>query len=137
MYGVLWALCTIFANSFSDKFPYWRCTGMAATRSTFCHLHGYYVVPLSYFHHRPAVDPGGMCETARLVMVILMIGTVAAAYGADRPHFGSPRGTSDGTFREPSNIVQVTMTCIFACMMQYTVPIIADGCRSKTGLSSL
>jgi hypothetical protein len=45
------------------------------------------------------MDPGGMCETARLVMVILMIGTVAAAYGADEPHFGSPSRTSEGTFR--------------------------------------
>jgi hypothetical protein len=89
-------------------------------------LHGYYGTTVMYFHHRPAVDPGGMCEAARLVMVILMIGTVSAAYGADRPHFGSQMGmTSDGTFGElHQTIVQVTMTCIFCCMMQYTVPII-------------
>ena len=71
-------------------------------------------------------------------MVILMIGTVAAAYGADEPHFGSQVGpVRDISLANPSNIVQATMTCIFACIMQYTVPIIADGCRCKTGLSKV
>jgi hypothetical protein len=73
-----------------------------------------------------------------LLMVILMISTVAAAYAADEPHFGSQVGPVKGiSLASPSDIVQVTMTCIFACMMQYTVPIIADGCRSKTGLSKV
>jgi hypothetical protein len=38
---------------------------------------------------------------------------------------------------KPSNIVQVTMTCIFASIMQYSVPTMAEGSRSKTALSKV
>jgi hypothetical protein len=136
MYGVLWALCTIFANSFADKFPLGDAQdgGYKIYIAIFMAI----VVPLSC---TSIIDQQWIqvaCVTARVVMVILMIGTVAAAYGADEPHFGSQVGpVSDVSLANPSNIVQVTMTCIYACMMQYTVPIIADGCRSKTGLPKI
>jgi hypothetical protein len=74
--------------------------------------------------------------TARLVMVILMIGTVAAAYCADDSHFGSQVGpVNDIPLANPSNIVPVTMTCIFASSMQAVVPTMADETRSKTGIA--
>jgi hypothetical protein len=38
---------------------------------------------------------------------------------------------------EPTSIVQVTMTCIFGCVMQFLVPTMADGSRSKTGISQV
>ncbi len=73
--------------------------------------------------------------TARFVMVILMVGTVAGAYGADEPHFGSQVGpVNDVPLAEPSNIVQVTMTCIFATAFQFSAPTMAGESRSKTEL---
>jgi hypothetical protein len=76
--------------------------------------------------------------TARFVMTILMVGTVAAAYGADEPHFGSQMGpVNDVSLAKPSNIVQATTTCIFLCLFQCSVPTMADETCSKTELSQV
>jgi hypothetical protein len=76
--------------------------------------------------------------TARFVMVILMVGTVAAAHGAEEPHFGSQVGpVNDISLAKPSNIIQVTMTCIFGSTFLPSVPIMADESRSKTGLNKV
>jgi hypothetical protein len=76
--------------------------------------------------------------TARFVMTILMVGTVAAAYGADKPHFGSQMGpVNDVSLAKPSNIVQATTTCIFLCLFQCSVPTMADETCSKTELSQV
>jgi hypothetical protein len=136
MYGIMWAFITIFANSFADKFPLgdMQDGGYKIYIAIFMAI----VVPLSC---TDIVDQQWIQVSfvvARVVMVILMIGTVAAAYGADEPHFGSQVGpVSDISLAEPSNIVQVTMTCIFACIMQFIVPTMADGCSSKTELSQV
>jgi hypothetical protein len=58
-------------------------------------------------------------------MVILMIGTVAAAYGADEPHFGSQVGpVNDVSLAKPSSIIQVAMT--YLCSFQCSVPTMAE-----------
>jgi hypothetical protein len=73
---------------------------------------------------------------ARFVMVILMVGTVVAAHGADEPHFGSQVGpVNDISLAKPASIVQVTMTCVFVSLYQCSVPTMADESRSKTGLT--
>jgi predicted Na+-dependent transporter len=71
--------------------------------------------------------------TARFVMVILMVGTVVAAYVADEPHFGSQVGpVNDVSLAKPSSIVHV-----FASVFQCSVPTMADEARSKTGLTQV
>jgi hypothetical protein len=134
MYGIMWAFCSIFANSFADKFPIGDAEdgGYKIYIAIFTAV----TVPLSC---TSIVDQQWLqmvCVAARFLMVILMIGTVAAAYGADEPHFGSQVGpVSDISLAEPTSIVQVTMTCIFGCVMQFLVPTMADGSRSKSELS--
>jgi hypothetical protein len=61
---------------------------------------------------------------------------MAAAYGR-RASTSQVGPVNDVALAEPSNIVQVTMTCVFASMMQFIVPTMADGCRSKTELSQV
>jgi hypothetical protein len=136
MYGYMWAYCTIFANSFADKFPLGN-----------SHDGGY----KAYIAMLMVVTVSLSCTSitdqqwiqilfvaVRFVMVILMIGTVAAAHGADEAHFGSQVGpVNDISLAKPLNIVQVTMTCIFASLFQFSVPTIADGSRSKTVLSQV
>jgi soluble calcium-activated nucleotidase 1 len=133
-YGFMWAFCTIFANAFADKFtlgdvqdggyiPY-VVMFMAVT------------VPLSCTSLADQQWIQVEFVTARLVMVILMVGTAAAACNADEPHFGSQVGPVNGIpLAKASNIIQVTMTCIFASFMQFAVPTMADETRNKTGLS--
>jgi hypothetical protein len=76
--------------------------------------------------------------TARIVMVIMMVGTVAIAYWADEPHFGSQVGPVDDIpLWNLSNIVPVTMTCVFTCSIQVVLPTIADETRSKTGITKV
>jgi hypothetical protein len=62
---------------------------MAVTRST-SYVLVCYELPMACI----SLTNGGSDElTARIVMK-LMVGTVATAYGADRPHFGSQVGPS-------------------------------------------
>jgi hypothetical protein len=136
MYGYMWAYCTIFANSFADKFP----LGDAEDGGYKAYIAMFMVVtvPLSCTSITDQQWIQILFVTARFVMVILMIGTVAAAHGADEAHFGSQVGPmNDVSLAKPSNIVQVTMTCIFASLFQFSVPTIADESHSKTVLSQV
>jgi hypothetical protein len=136
LYGAMWAYSTIFANAFADKYP----LGDAQDGGYKLYIAMFMAVtvPLSC---TSIVDQKWIQMaflTARIVMVILMVGTVAASYGADEPHFGSQVGpVNDISLAKPSNIVQVTMTCIFASTIQFTVPTMAKGSLSKTGLSQV
>jgi hypothetical protein len=134
MYGFLWAFCTIFGNAFADKFP----IGDAQDGGYKIYIAMFMVVivPMACTSITDQQWIQMAFVTARIIMVILMVGTVAAAYGADEPHFGSQVGpVNDIPLAKPSNIVQVTMTCIFACSIQVLVPTMADETRSKTGLT--
>jgi hypothetical protein len=136
MYGFLWAFCTIFGNAFADKFP----LGDAQDGGYKIYIAMFMVVivPMACTSITDQQWIQMAFVTARIVMVILMVGTVAAAYGADKPHFGSQVGpVNDIPLAKASNIVQVTMTCIFACSIQALVPTMADETRSKTGLTQV
>jgi hypothetical protein len=136
MYGIMWAFCSIFANSFADKFP--LVDMQDGGYNLYIALFMVVTVPLSCTSIVDQQWSQITCVTARLVMVILMIGTVAGAYGADEPHFGSQVGPVNNIpLAKSSNIVQVTMTCIFASIMQYSVPTMAEGSRSKTVLTQV
>jgi hypothetical protein len=136
MYGMMWAYCTIFANSFADKFPLGDVEdgGYKLYIAMFMVI----IVPLACTSIADQQWVQLSFVTARFVMVILMIGTVAAAYGADEPHFGSQMGpVNDVSLTKPPNIVQVTMTCIFVSLFQCSVPIMAEETRSKSELTQV
>jgi hypothetical protein len=136
MYGFMWAYCTVLANSFADKFP------LAGAQDdgykAYIGIFMFFVVPLVCTSITDQQWIQMAFVTARIVMVILMVGTVAGAYGADEPHFGPQVGpVNDVSLAKPSNIVQVIMTCIFTSCIQFSVPTMADESRSKTELSQL
>jgi hypothetical protein len=133
MYGIMWAYCTIFANAFADKFPLEDAED--GGYKLYIAMFMVVIVPLACTSIVDQQWIQMLFVTARFVMVILMIGTVAAAYGAEEPHFGSQVGpVNDIALAKPANIVQVTMTCVFASLFQCSVPTMADESRSKTGL---
>jgi hypothetical protein len=136
LYGFMWAYCTIFANSFADMFP------LGDTQDggykLYIVMFMVVIVPLSCTAIADQQWIQLSFVTARIVMVILMVGTVAAAYAADEPHFGSQVGPVNGvSLAKPSTIVQVSMTCVFASLLQFSVPTMADETRSKTGLTQV
>jgi hypothetical protein len=136
MYGYMWAYCTIFANSFADKFP----LGDMEDGGYMSYIALFMVVsvPLSCTSITDQQWIQVLFVTARFVMVLLMIGTVGAAYASDEPHFGDQAGpVNDVGLAMPSSIVQVTMTCIFASLFQFSVPTMAEETRSKTALSQV
>jgi hypothetical protein len=136
LYGAMWGFCTIFANAFADRFP------LVDTQDDgyklYIAMFMVVVVPLACTSIADQQWIQLSFVTARFVMVILMVGTVAAAHGADEPHFGSQVGpVNDVSLAKPSNIVQVTTTCVFASLFQCSVPTLADETRSKTGLTKV
>jgi hypothetical protein len=136
LYGITWATCSIFGNAFADKFPLGDAQdgGYKIYIAIFMAI----TVPLACFSVKDQLWIQMSFLTARLVMLILMVGTVAGAYGADEPHFGSQEGpVNDVSLAKPSNIVQVTMTCIFGTAFQFAAPTMADETHSKTGLSQV
>jgi hypothetical protein len=136
MYGAMWAFCTVSANTFADKFP----LGDAQDGGYKAYIVMFMVVavPLACTSISDQQCIQVTFVMGRIVMILLMIITVAGAYGADEPHFGSQVGPVDDILlAKPSNIVSVTMTCIFASTYQFAVPTVADECRSKTELSQV
>jgi hypothetical protein len=136
LYGMTWALCSIFGNAFADMFP----LGDAQDGGYMIYIAIFMAVtvPLSCASMEGQLWIQMSLMMARFVGVILMVGTIAGAYGADEPHFGSQVGpANDVALAIPSNIVQVTMTCIFATGIQFSVPTMASESRSKTRLSQI
>jgi hypothetical protein len=136
MYGYMWAYCTIFANSFADKFSLGEMedSGYKIYIAIFMMMS----VPLACTSITDQQWIQVLFVTARFVMVLLMLGTVGAAYASDEPHFGEQVGpVNDVGLAMPSTIVQVTMTCIFASLFQFSVPTMAEESRSKTALSQV
>jgi hypothetical protein len=136
MYGTMWGYCTIFANAFADKFP----LGDAQDGGYKLYITMFMVVivPLACTSITDQQWIQVTFVTARFVMVILMVGTIVVAYGADEPHFGSQVGpVNEVELATPSNIVQVIMTCTFVSSLQFSVPTMADESRSKTELKQV
>jgi hypothetical protein len=136
LYGITWALCSIFANAFADKFPLGDVQdgGYRLYIAIFMAI----TVPLACASIKDQLWVQMSFMTARFVMAVLMVGTVAGAYCADEPHFGSQVGpVNDVALAKPSNIVQVTMSCIFATAFQFAAPTMANESRSKTGLTQV
>jgi hypothetical protein len=136
LYGITWALCSIFANAFANEFP------LGDTQDggykPYIAMFMVVAVPLSCTSVTDQLGIQMIFMMARFVMVILMVGTVAGAYGADEPHFGSQVGpVNDVTLAKPSNIASVTMTCMFATSHQFSAPTMASESRSKTGLTQV
>jgi hypothetical protein len=136
LYGITWALCSIFANAFANEFP------LGDTQDggykPYIAIFMVVAVPLACTSVTDQLGIQMVFMTARFVMVILMVGTVAGAYGADEPHFGSQTGpVNDVALAKPSNIASVTMTCIFATAFQFSAPTMAGESRSKTGLTQV
>jgi hypothetical protein len=134
LYGTMWAYCTIFANAFADKYPL-----EDAQDSGYKFYIAMFTVVTVALACTSVTDQQWIqmaFVAARIGMVILMVGTVAGAYGADQSHFGSQVGpVNDIPLAKPSNIVQVTMSCIFASTFQFSVPTMANETRSKTELT--
>jgi hypothetical protein len=132
----MWAYCTIFANSFADMFP----LGDMEDGGYKIYIAIFMVVsvPLACTSITDQQWIQVLFVTARFVMVLLMLGTLGAAYASDEPHFGEQVGpVNDVGLAMPSTIVQVTMTCIFASLFQFSVPTMAEESRSKTALSQV
>jgi hypothetical protein len=85
MYGIMWAFCSTFANSFADKSPLGDLQD--GGYKLYIAIFMVVTVPLSCTSIVDQQCIHMACVTARLVMVILMIGTIAGAYGADEPHY--------------------------------------------------
>jgi hypothetical protein len=135
-YGAMWGFCTIFANAFADKFPLGD--AQEGGYKIYIAIFMVVIVPMACTSITDQQWIQMTFVTARIVMVVMMVGTVFAAYWADEPHFGSQVGPVDDIpLGKPSNIVQVTMTCVFACTIQALVPTMSDETRSKTGLTKV
>jgi hypothetical protein len=136
LYGGTWALCSIFASAFSDQFP----LGDLQDDGYKLYIAIFMVVsvPLACTSILDQLWLQMTFMAARFLMVLLMFLSVAIAYFADEPHFGSQVGPVDDVpLAEMSNILQVTMTCIFATAFQFSVPSMASVCHSKTVLSQV
>jgi hypothetical protein len=134
LYGITWALCSIFANVFAKEFPLGD--AQDGGYKLYIVIFMAVTVPLACTSIQDLLCIQMIFMAARFVMVVLMVGTVAGAYGADEPHFGSQVGpVNDVSLAIPSNIASVTMTCIFATSFQFSATTMVGESRSKTELT--
>lgn len=86
--------------------------------------------------HRPQVIMFG----ARLLVVLLLTGTVLVAHGCSGvafSQFGAAHRTADVPLASPAGLGIIIPTCIYAFIYHHSIPILAQPLRDKTSLRAV
>ena len=142
LYGLTWSYASIFASGLADMLPiqFNGGTGYHIYIIIFAGI----TVPLSCIQLSDHISIQLTFLAGRAVMFLLMLGTVAAAWVSDTPHFDTyvgPAKESGGVaapaplFYFPSLYLLVQVS-IFSTAYQFAVPGIADAAENKKSILS-
>jgi hypothetical protein len=125
LYGISWALISIFATTLAEKVPM---GGEVDSYRLYLLVFICFAIPLSCTSIVDQVWVQLVFLACRMVMVLLMLGTIFAAMG--KTHFGTGetllKGPADDIpLFDFANIVPIVMTSIFSTAYQFSVPCIA------------
>lgn len=136
LYGVTWALAVVFGSSFADKIP----LGTKRDYELYVLIFLLICVPISCLQQISGqVRLQVLFLFCRTVMVLLMIGTLIAAYASNTDHFGTKTRSVGGDLplADFTNLVSVMQICVFATAFQFSVPGIAAETEDKHSMISI
>ena len=144
LYGLTWSYASIFASGLADVLPL-EFDGNALMHGGTGYLVYILVfagitVPLSCIHLSDHILIQLTFLCGRFLMFLLMLGTVAAAWASDAPHFDTYVGPAKESaavplFHFPSLYLLIQVS-IFSTAYQFAVPGIADAAENKKGILS-
>jgi len=134
LYGLTWSYAAIFASGLADRFPIK--SDFRLDYAIYIVIFAGIVVPLSCMQLSDHIFIQLVFLAGRLVMFLLMISTVAAAWVSDVPHFDEYTGPGTGNvplFYFPSLYLLVQIS-IFSTAYQFAVPGISDAVKIKDSM---
>jgi len=137
LYGITWTAASVFALSLDVEFSMGNGDH---DYEFFILIFAAIVIPLSFFAviDQVQVQMGFLC--GRVLMVLLMMITTAAAYQSDKPHFQDPLDGSQWhsvPLADTSNISASIQIAIFSTAYQFSVPVIAEASKHKSKLPQM
>jgi len=146
LYGVTWTLAAIFASALADEFQIFS-SSRNDDYMFFIGIFAVIAIPLACTTVLDQFYIQMVFLAARMLMVLLMVGTLAAAFAnPNKAYFGDqigPATTGMMSFTPPTplanwrEIVQAIQTAIFGTAFQFGVPAIGQVTRKKKNLSRI
>lgn len=136
LYGITWAFCTIFAAALAERLP------VPGIENDYMFYVGIFVVialPLSCTSILDQLYVQMAFLAARLLMVVLMVGTLLVAYAKpDTAYFGDQVGpNSDIPLANGRATIQLIQTAVFSTAFQFSVPAIGHVTNNKRVLRAI
>jgi hypothetical protein len=126
LYGITWTLAVVFGSSLSEHIP----IGTDYDYQIYILIFMAITVPISCMRVSVQVPIQVMFLLARTLMLLLMLGTLTAAYVSGGAHFGKqPEPAQETPLANFSSIVTVLQLCVFSTAYQFSVP----GLTAETG----
>lgn len=123
LYGITWALISIFAGTLAEGVPFGDNIGIDSYK-LYLIIFICFTIPMSCTSVIDQVWIQLVFLFLRMVMVLFMLGTIFASIG--KTHFGNLEGPVDDIpLADFSQIVPIIMTSIFSTAYQFSVPCIA------------
>lgn len=138
LYGALWAYCTVFANALAVHLPT-KAFGSdnAVDKSYYLYLAIYatFVVPVSLLELSEQISLQVALTVFRIVMLVLMIGSVAVAYFSHTPEFGEiSHDYSDRPTSHPEKLYILLPIATYAFSFHHSTPSLAHPVQDKSCL---
>jgi amino acid permease len=128
LYGITWTLAIVFGSSLSEHLP----LGTDRDHMLYIVIFMVVAVPLSCMRITAQMTFQVMFLLARTIMLLLMVGTLIAAYVSNDSHFGTQdEPSTDTPIANFSSIVTVLQLCIFSTAYQFAVPSVTSETKDK------
>jgi hypothetical protein len=136
LYGLTWAFCSIFASALSEEVPI---PGVEANYEFYVIVFVLIAIPLSCSAILDQLYVQLTFLAARVVMVLLMIGTLLVAYAnPDKVYFGEQVGPAHSIpLANWRNTIHAIVVCCFATAFQFSAPAVAQVTSDKKVLSRI
>jgi hypothetical protein len=95
LYGLTWSIAAVFASSLAAEFSIWNYEEY--NYLSFIGLFTFIAVPLTFIPIISQVWIQIIFFSGRMIMVLVMLGTCAAAYQSDTSHFGDQVGQQNNS----------------------------------------
>lgn len=134
LYGTLWAFSSVFANALATHIGFG-----AASYYVYLLLFAAIVVPFSCMEISEQMTMQVILAMCRVVMVIFMVSSVAAAFDSDSEPFGNDtrNGHMSSHLFELTGLHIILPISMFANMFHHSVPALSEPAKDKHALGNI
>jgi amino acid permease len=134
LYGITWTLAAVFGSSLSQHLPF----GTDRDHQLYIVIFMAVAIPVSCMKISAQLTFQVMFLLARTIMLLLMVGTLIAAYFSNNAHFGTQEEPArDTPVANFSSIVTVLQLCVFSTAYQFSVPGVTSETKNKSVMAGI